>query len=75
MTARACPLKSSPCPVHDHVVERAVDDGAGKSGARLRLDAALVAAEDGHVSSARFQHVVQHGRELQERRRGGPAVL
>ena len=39
-----------PCFVHDHVVERAVEDGAGKSGARLRLDAALEAAEDGHVA-------------------------
>ena len=27
-----------------------VEDGAGKSGARLRLDAALEAAEDGHVA-------------------------
>ena len=35
---------------HDHVVERAVDDGAGKPGARLRLDAALEAVEDGHVA-------------------------
>ena len=37
-------------PVHDDVVERAVGDGGGKSGARLRLGAALEAAEDGHVA-------------------------
>ena len=99
----------------------AIEDGAGKSGARLRLDAALEAAEDGHVAGlqvrralwreeaqhdvrecglhggqgglagvdaghvpeedprlsflARVQHVVQTGRELQDRGRGGPAVL
>ena len=41
---------SLPCPVHDHVVERAVEDGAGKSGARLRLDAALEAAEDCQIA-------------------------
>ena len=39
-----------PCLVHGQVVEGAVEDGAGKSGARLRLDAALEAAEDGHVA-------------------------
>ena len=93
----------------------------GKSGARLRLDAALEAAEDGHVAglqvrraswrdeaerdvrerpphgsqsvgagvnaghvpekdqrlsfSARVQHVVQCGCDLQERRRVAPAAL
>ena len=31
-------------------VERAVDDRAGQRGARLRLDAALEAAEDDHVA-------------------------
>ena len=49
----SCPFGrrlSSPCLVHDHVVERAVEDGAGKSGARLRPDAALEAAESGHVA-------------------------
>ena len=40
----------SPCPVHHDVVEGAIEDGAGKSGARLRLDAALEAAEDSHVA-------------------------
>ena len=120
----SCPFGrrlAPPCPVHDHVVERAVEDGAGKSGARLRLDAALEAAEDGHVTRlqvrsavrldeaqhdvrelrphdcqcglagvdaghvpekdprlsflAGVHHVVQTGRELQDRGRRGPAVL
>ena len=35
--------------VHDQAFEGASEDGTGKSGARLRLDAALVAAEDGHA--------------------------
>ena len=39
-----------PCLVHGQAVEGAVKDGAGKRGARLRLDAALEAAEDGHVA-------------------------
>ena len=97
----------------------AVDDGAGKSAARLRLDAALEAAEDGHVAGLQVRsaswrdeaqydvwesglhggqgglagvdaghvpekdprlsffawvhHVVQTGRELQDRGRRGPA--
>ena len=41
---------SPPCLVHHDVVERAVDDGAGKICAFVRLDAALEAAEDGHVA-------------------------
>ena len=97
------------------------EDGARKSGARLRLDAALEAAEDGHVAGlqvrralwreeaqhdvreschhggqggltgvdaghapekdprlsflVRVQHVVQSGRELQDRGRRRPVVL
>ena len=50
---KSCPAGrrlSSPCSVHDDVVGRAAEDGAGKSGARLRLDAALEAAEDSHVA-------------------------
>ena len=39
-----------PCLVHVQTFERAVEDGAGKIGARMRLDAALEAAEDGHVA-------------------------
>ena len=48
---KRCPFgrrPAPPCFVHDHVVEGAVEDRAGKSGARLRLDAALEPAEDGH---------------------------
>ena len=36
--------------VYGQAFEGAVEDGAGKSGARLRLDAALEASEDGHVA-------------------------
>ena len=110
-----------PCFVHGQAFEGVIEDGAGKSGARLRLDAALEAAEDGHVAGvhegraswreeaqhdvkesglhggqgglagvdaghvpvkdprlsliAWVHHVVQCGRELQDRGRRGPAVL
>ena len=120
----SCPLGrrlAPPCSVHGQAFEGAIEDGAGKSGASLRLDAALEAAEDGHVAGlqvrralwreeaqydvwesalhggqgglagvdaghvpqedpqlslpAWIHHVVQTGRELQERGRRGPAVL
>ena len=61
-------------PVHDHVVERAVVDGAGQSGARLRLDAALGAAEDCQVAGlqvarASWRDEAQH--DVSERRLHG----
>ena len=117
----SCPFGrrlAPPCFVHAQAFEGAIDDGAGKSGARLRLDAALEAAEDGHVAGLQVRsaswrdeaqydvwesglhggqgglaavhvpekdprlsffawvhHVVQTGRELQNRGRRGPAVL
>ena len=40
-------------------LEGAVDDGAGKRGARLRLDAALEAAEDGHVAGLQVRRAVR----------------
>ena len=49
----SCPFGrrlAPPCFVHGQAFEGAIEDGAGKSGARLRLDAALEAAEDGHVA-------------------------
>ena len=110
-----------PCFVHGQAIEGAIEDGAGKRGARLRLDAALEAAEDGHVAglkvrralrreeaqhdvwesglhggqgglagvdaghvpeedprlslSAWIEHVIQSGRELQDRGGRGPAVV
>ena len=119
-----CPLGrrlAPPCFVHGQAFEGVVKDGAGKRGARLPFDAALEAAEDGHVAglkvrralwreeaqhdvrfcgphgsqgglagvdaghvpekdprlsfSARVQHVVESGRELQDRGRRCPAVL
>ena len=48
-----------PCFVHDHVVEGAVEDGAGQRGARFRLDAALEAAEDGFVAMLRVRRAVR----------------
>ena len=36
-----------------------VDDGPGKSGAPLRLDAALEAAEDGHVAGLQVRSAVR----------------
>ena len=49
----SCPFGrrlAPPCFVHGQAFEGAIEDGAGKSGTRLRLDAALEAAEDGHVA-------------------------
>ena len=116
-----CRRLAPPRLVHGQACEGVVKDGAGKSGARLRLDAALEAAEDGHVAelqvrralwweeaqhdvrksglhgcqcglagvdaghvpeedprlplSVWIEHVIQSGRELQNRGRRGPAVL
>ena len=36
-----------------------VEEGAGKSGARLRLDAALEAVEDGHVAWMQVRRAVR----------------
>ena len=56
-----CAQLSSPCLVHHDGVERAVENGAGKSGARLRLDAALEAAEDGHVERLQVRRASWRG--------------
>ena len=63
-----------PCFVHGQAFEGAVEDGAGKSGARLRLDAALEAVEDGHVAWLQVQRAswweeAQH--DVRERRPHG----
>ena len=58
----SCPFGrrlASPFFVHDHAVERAVEDEAGKRGARLRLDAALEAVEDGHVAGLQVRSAVR----------------
>ena len=48
----------------------------GGQGGLAGVDAGHVPEKDSRLSfSARFQHVVQSGRELQERRRVGPADL
>ena len=49
----SCPFGRRLAPpsfVHGQAFEGAIEDGAGKSGVRLRLDAALEAAEDGHAA-------------------------
>ena len=48
-----------PCFVHGQAIEGAIENGAGKSGARLRLDAALEAAEDGHVAGLQVRRAVR----------------
>ena len=55
----SCPFGrrlSPPCLVHDQAFKGAIEDGAGKSGAHLRLDAALEAPEDGHVAGLQVRH-------------------
>ena len=48
----------------------------GVHGALVGVDAGQAPQKDPRLSIlARVQHVVQSGRQLQERRRGGPAVL
>ena len=73
----SCPFGrrlSSPSLVHDHVVERAVEDGVGKRSARLRLDAAFEAAEDGHVAELQIRSAVRRDQpqnDVRELRRHG----
>ena len=64
---------SSLCPIHHDVVERAVDVGAGRSGARVRVDAALEAAEDGNVAGLQIRSAVR-GDEAQHARQRRPHV-
>ena len=56
-----CPFSRRLAPpwlVHGQAFEGAIEDGAGKSGARLRLDAALEAAEDGHVAGLQVRRAL-----------------
>ena len=68
VTARAAHSAEDWRLVHGQAVESVIEDGPGKSGARLRLDAALQEAEDGHVAGLQVrraswrdeaQHVVR----------------
>ena len=49
-----------------------VDDGAGKRGARLRLDAALEAAEDGHVAGLQVRRASWREEAQHDVRECGP---
>ena len=54
-----CPrLRELPILPRTGAVEGAIENGAGKSGARLRLDAALEAAEDGHVAGLQVRRAL-----------------
>ena len=58
----SCPFGrrlAPPCFVHGQASEGAIEDGAGKRGARLRMDAALEAAEDGHVAGLQVRRAVR----------------
>ena len=61
-----------PCFVHGQAFERAVDDGAGKSAACLRLDAALEAAEDGHVAGLQVRRASWREEAQHDVRESGP---
>ena len=56
------------CRHHALSIERAVDDGAGESGARLRLDAALEGAEDGQVAGLQVGRTVRRMLAMHQRR-------
>ena len=61
-----------PCFVHGQAFEGAVDDGAGKRGACLSLDAALEAAEDGHVAGLQVRRAVRRDEAQHDVRECGP---
>ena len=60
-----------PCFVHGQAFEGAIEDGAGKRGARLRLDAALEAAEDGHVAGLQVRRAVRRDEAQHDVRESG----
>ena len=68
----SCPFGrrlAPPCLAQCQAVEGAIKDRAGKSGARLRLDAALEAAEDGHVAGLQVRRASWR-EDLRARREG-----
>ena len=70
-----CPLGrrlAPPCFVHGQAVEGAIENGAGKHGARLRLDAALEAAEDGHVAGLKVRCALWREEAQHDVRECGP---
>ena len=70
-----CPFGRGLAPpglIHDQLVEGAIEDGAGKSGARLCLDAALEAAEDGHVARLQVRRALWREEAQHNEREGFP---
>ena len=61
-----------PCHVHGQAVEGAVKEEAGKCGACLSLDAALEAAEDGHVAGLQVRRAVRRDEAQHDVRECGP---
>ena len=71
----SCPLGrrlAPPCFVHGQAVERAIENGAGKSRARLLLNAALEAAEDGHVAGLQVRSALWWEEAQDDVRESGP---
>ena len=58
--------------VHGQAFESVVKDGAGKRGARLPLDAALEAAEDGHVAGLKVRRALWREEAQHDVRESGP---
>ena len=67
-----CRRLASPCFVHGQAFEGAIEHRAGKSGARLRLDAALETAEDGHVAGLQVRRAVRRDEAQHDVRESGP---
>ena len=70
-----CPLGrrlAPPCFVRGQAFEGVVKDGAAKRGARLPLDAALEAAEDGHVAGLKVRRALWLEDAQHDVRESGP---
>ena len=61
-----------PCFVHGQAFEGVIEDGAGKSGARLRLNAALESEEDGHVAGLQVRRASWWDEAQHDVRKSGP---
>ena len=61
-----------PCFVHGQVFEGVIDDGAGQCRCRMRLDAVLEAAEDGHVAGLHVRRASWRDEAQHDVRECGP---